>query len=140
MTLSIFVFFIFELDVDYISHFSRKTFFYTSLSLSAIFFLMAIKNITLLIFEKSNIFAWVILYANRNSYGLFLLHTLVLHYTEEIFGWQDLSNEIHLALLRLVIVVLISMLLAKPFTMSTELVRGFLFSKLVQPRPLSGNN
>jgi len=64
----------------------------------------------------------LLLFANRNSYALFLLHTPVLFVIERSLNMENLSGNLPMALIRLLLVIIITMLLSLPFTILSRLI------------------
>ncbi len=123
-------------DYDYVRHFHNKTFFYIALSLSAIYLVLWMKPVVISICDRFKILDWILTHASKNSYGLFLLHTLVLFYVESIFGWEDLSGNQALAIVRLILVIVITMAIVKPFTLiSNKMAKYLLYVVTVKFRP-----
>lgn len=108
--------FVSNFNFDYYYHFGKKSAFYVCLALLIIVLLFELKKpITNFVLVASPV-RWLLQYASRHSYALFLLHTVVLFYVEKLFGWNDLSGNTLLAICRLILVVFLTMLIAPIFT------------------------
>lgn len=114
-------------NLDYYYHFEIKSVFYVCLSLVVIILLVQLKNPITELVTNFQPLRWLLLYANRHSYALFLLHTVVLFYVEKLFGWQSLSGNMPLALCRLLIVMIVTMLIAPLFTNFVVLLKSKIY-------------
>ncbi|EIK46710.1 hypothetical protein O59_000731 [Cellvibrio sp. BR] len=67
-------------------------------------------------------------YFARHSYGIFLIHSLLIVATEEFFGWKDIGENWHIALFKIATVVIGSMLLAYPITLTSKKIGSLIFN------------
>ena len=102
---------------------------YILLAHAAIFALLIGRDVILSLINHIVALKSLLLFANRNSYALFLLHTPVLFLIERYLGLENLSGSLHLAIVRLLLVVVITMLLSVPFTSLSRLISKYV-SKL----------
>ena len=89
---------------------------YILLAHAAIFTLLLGRDALMSFINRIRPLEVLLLFANRNSYGLFLLHSIVLVVIEHSLNMEDLSGNILMALVRLLLVLVITMLLSIPFT------------------------
>jgi peptidoglycan/LPS O-acetylase OafA/YrhL len=114
LLLAVFVFIAFDFEFDLAEHSKTRSIYYILLSFFAIYALLSLRRPILFILRKIPKAEALILYTNRYAYSVFLLHTLVLFSVEKIFKLENLSDQIGLALLRMLMVVVITLILAKP--------------------------
>lgn len=114
LLLAVFVFIAFGFEFDLAEHSKTRSIYYILLSFFAIYTLLFLRRPILFILSKIPKSEALILYTNRYAYSVFLLHTLVLFSVEKIFKLENLSDELGLALLRMFMVVVITLILAKP--------------------------
>ncbi|RBW49721.1 acyltransferase family protein [Marinobacter sp. F3R11] len=107
-------FFVFDFSFQLKDHVKTHSIYYILLSFFGIYLFLALRKQILFILGKIPKAEALILYTNRYAYSVFLLHTLVLFCVEKTFRLEELSDEIGLALLRMLLVVVITLILAKP--------------------------
>ena len=114
LLLAVSIFIAFDFEFDLAEHSKTRSIYYILLSFFAICTLLSLRRPILFILRKIPKAEALILYTNRYAYSVFLLHTLVLFSVEKIFKLENLSDQIELALLRMLMVVVITLILAKP--------------------------
>jgi len=114
LSLTAFFFFAFDFSFQLKDHVKTHSIYYILLSFFGIYLFLALRKQVLFILRKIPKAEALILYTNRYAYSVFLLHTLVLFGVEKTFKLENLSGEVGLALLRMLLVVVITLILAKP--------------------------
>jgi peptidoglycan/LPS O-acetylase OafA/YrhL len=134
LVVSLLAFWALELDLELKEHVRKRSIYYLLLSFFAIYFLLAIRPLMLWVLSKFRPLEWLFLYANKYAYSIFLLHTLVLFSVEKVFNMEDLSGQVFMALLRMLMVVVITLILAKPLGEASKAlatrIRNGLLTKL----------
>lgn len=102
---------------------------YLSQSLGVLLIIVALKPKILRLLETLKPIRTLFLYCNTHAYSLFILHIPILALVEYTFGWHDLGQQPLLALLRLILVVVTSLVLSVPFTYTHKSVMRRLFVK-----------
>lgn len=113
-----------DYDFEYSVHYENKSPFYISLSVFVIAIILALQKQIMAIIEFIKPLEWLVLFCSTHSYSLFLLHTVVLFYVEKLLGWHDLSASPTLAVARLVLVILLTMLIAPVFSKITKKLKS----------------
>lgn len=89
-----------------------NTFIYQSLGV--ILLLLGQQGNIMLIFDNLPRIKGFLLHCNRHAYSIFIIHIPILVTLEYVLGWQDLSGNVSLAFIRLILVVILSLLIAVP--------------------------
>ena len=102
------------IDFELGEHIKTRSGYFMLLSFFAIYSLIALRPVVLFVLERIPPMNWFVLYANRYAYAIFLLHTLVLFGFERYAGMNDLGGRPLMAVLRMVLVFVVTLILAKP--------------------------
>ena len=119
-----------ESTIDYIPHFNDKTLYFILISLALLSIILYFKHGIVKLVNEVRILNSLLIYSSKHSYGLFLLHTIVLYYVELLFGWTDLSSQAGLAIIRMLLVITITMIVTIPFTFICDKIKGKLHKLL----------
>ena len=103
-----------ELGFELNEHTKHRSLYYLFLSFFAIYVLLALQRPLSILLERLKGLEWLFLYTNRYAYSVYLLHTLVLFYVEQWLGLTDLGDQPVLALVRMFLVLIITLIVAKP--------------------------
>ncbi|WP_417547401.1 acyltransferase family protein [Marinobacter segnicrescens] len=103
-----------DLGFELKEHAKQRSLYYLFLSFFAIYFLLALERPILRILARMRSLEWLLLYTNRYAYSVYLSHTLVLFYVEQWLGLTDLGGQPFLALVRMFLVLVITLAVAKP--------------------------
>lgn len=104
--------------------YAPNTFFFCLGVLGILICLLLVDQIEWVL-EKMSIFRWVLLYCSRHSYGIYLLHSFLIVFSEFYFGWVSISASPLIALSKIAFVVFGSMLLAYPVTYLSKFIINF---------------
>jgi peptidoglycan/LPS O-acetylase OafA/YrhL len=74
------------------------------------------------ILEKVSIVRAVLLYCSQHSYGIYLIHSFLIVFSEFYFGWVSISASPLIALSKIAFVVFGSMVLAYPITYLSKFI------------------
>src|SRR5690606_3871318 len=55
-------------------------------------------------------------YCSNHSYGVYLIHSFLIVFAERQFGWINVASQPHLAIYKILFVIIFSILLAYPLT------------------------
>lgn len=120
----------FELDLT--THIKQRSVYFLSLSFFGIYLLLSLRPMVNWLLKKFPFIRAIILYANKYAYAIFLFHTLVLFCVERGLGLSGLGGRPALAVLRLIIVVFLTFIVAKPLgdlsAFIAKRIRAFMLS------------
>jgi peptidoglycan/LPS O-acetylase OafA/YrhL len=85
-------------------------------SFGVLLILMGLQSDILKLLDKTTLIKACLLHCNKHAYSIFLIHIPILVSLEYVFGWHDLSNDILMAMLRLIAVVVLSLTIAIPIS------------------------
>lgn len=103
-----------ELGFELKEHTKHKSLYYLFLSFFAIYVLLAFQRPLSIFLARLRPLESLLLYTNRYAYSVYLLHTLVLFCVEEWLDLTDLGDQPALALVRMFLVLIITLIIAKP--------------------------
>jgi len=130
MVTSIFMLKLFKLNIDYAFHLFPPDLYYISGSFSAILIALILKDSFVRIVNKLIYLKNIFNFFYRHTFSIFLLHPFSIYLAETIFRLVNpVKKTIAYGIIKLIIVLIISCILAVPFSKISSLLIGFLFEK-----------
>ena len=111
---------VWHVEADFQSHAIKRSPFYVCVSLFALFAVLAMKPLYFLLKDYIRPIRWILSYSSKHSYAIFLWHTVVLFAVEKTLNMENLSDNLGLAIVRLVLVSAITLAIAPLFTRCTK--------------------
>jgi hypothetical protein len=97
-------------------------------SLGALLILMGLQSNIMGLLNKSSLIKGFLLHCNKHAYSIFIIHIPILVSLEYLFSWHDLSDDILMAMLRLIAVVVLSLIFAIP----TSVIHKYLTQRIAR--------
>ncbi|PXX90729.1 hypothetical protein DIT71_09280 [Marinobacter vulgaris] len=116
----------FDLDLNMANHTFSPNLYYISLSFAVIFLVLLLKPVIQLIFEKIKIIDKFVGLYSKHAYGVFIIHSFLIHYSEVEFGWENVASDPLRAIFKVSFVLFGSLLIAIPVTKITKPVTSLI--------------
>jgi len=124
------IFFHADLDINMAEHTFSPNLYYIGLSFSAIFAVLLLKPYVQWFLDAVPRFDRLILLFSKHAYGIFIIHSFLIYFSEVVLGWQGVSSLPLQALGKVTLVVFGSLILAIPVTNITKRCSNWMVNKV----------
>ena len=121
-----------DIKVDIKYHSYSPDFFYFLCSFSAIFLLLSLQGGVTSILNRFNLLKMLFIFMSKNSYSVFLLHSLVIYILEKQFGFIDVMNNPLNAFLKVSLTIIITCLVSVPCTYFTNKITSRILTRVAR--------
>lgn len=124
------VFFHAGLDLNMAEHTFSPNLYYIGLSFSAIFAVLLLKPWIQWFLDSVPRFDRLIILYSKHAYGIFIIHSFLIYFSEFVLGWEGVSSKPLQALGKVLLVVFGSLLLSIPVTAITKSCSQWIVNKI----------
>ncbi|MEW5803026.1 MAG: acyltransferase [bacterium] len=136
--LSIFLWAGLKLNPDFAFHTYSPTLYYVAGSICSIWIFLLLRRPLLLLFRSVPLFSVIVKFLFTHTFAIYLIHSFSIYFVEEIFGLIHPQNHlIFYVISKVTLVMLITFVLAPPFTRITSLITGTFLGKRQLHRPVT---
>ncbi len=128
---SIFLFLKFRFNPDLSYHAHPPDLYYVLISFFFIFLVYVLRPFFLKVISSVKLFVLILDFFYKHTFSIFLLHSFSIYFVERYLGLIS-EKDIFYGLKRLFFVLLITIILAVPFTRLSSFLRGIFLSRLKQ--------
>lgn len=111
-----------NLSVNMEDHVYNPDGYYIALSYGCLFLLLSAGGFFEWILSRLKLLDRVVLFGGKYSYGIFIIHSFFIFFSEEVFGWVGVFSNPSVAVIKIIFVFVCSYIFAVPFTFLSNLV------------------